>query len=116
MYGLRWSYASGRPYTPVTGATWDPGRAFWHPVYGEHGSGVMPAYHRLDLRMTRLFSIPRAGALPASNVCVLYAECMNVLGTANVLDWSYNSDYTRRIANRSYFSRRLVVAGFSLSW
>lgn len=116
MYGLRWSYASGRPYTPVVGATWDPGRALWRPVEGEPGSGVMPAYHRLDLRLTRLFSLPRAGALPASSVCVLYAECMNVLATANVLDWTYSPDYSRRIANESYFSRRLVVAGFSLTW
>lgn len=116
MYGVRWSYASGRPYTPVVGATWGPGRALWHPVYGEHGSGTMPAYHRLDVRLTRLFSIPGAGALPASSVCVLYAECMNVLGTANVLDWTYSADYSRRIANESYFSRRLVVAGFSLTW
>lgn len=116
MYGVRWSYASGRPYTPVVGATWDPGRALWHPVYGEHGSGVMPAYHRLDFRLTRLFSIPRAGGLPASGVCVLYAECMNVLGTANVLEWTYDAAYTRRIATESYFSRRLIVAGASLTW
>lgn len=116
MYGVRWSYSSGRPYTPVVGAVHDPSRDVWHPVHGEHGSGIMPAYHRLDLRLTKLFSIPRAGRLPASNVCVLYAECMNVLGTENVLDWSYSADYSSRVPNRSYFSRRLIVAGLSLSW
>ncbi len=116
MYGARWSYSSGRPYTPVVGATWDPGRAIWHPVYGEHGSGEMPAYNRLDLRLTRLFSLPRAGGLPPSGVCVFYAECMNVLGTKNVLEWTYDADYSHRVATESYFSRRLIVAGVSLTW
>ena len=108
--GVRWSHASGHPYTPVVGATYDGARGVWHPVLGENQSALTPAYDRVDVRLTRLFSLPK------SNVCVLYAECMNVLGTANVLDYSYNADYTVRSANRSYFSRRLIVAGFSLSW
>jgi hypothetical protein len=108
--GLRWSHASGHPYTPVVGATFDSGRGVWHPVLGENQSALTPAYDRVDLRLTRLFS------LPGSNICVAYAECMNILGTANVLDYSYNADYSQRTANRSYFSRRLIVAGFSLSW
>lgn len=108
--GARWSHSSGHPYTPVVGAEFEPGRDIWHPVFGENHSAVTPAYHRVDVRLTRLFS------LPGSNVCVLYSECMNILNTPNVLDYSYNADYTQRITNKSYFSRRLFVAGFSLSW
>jgi hypothetical protein len=114
--GLRWSWSSGRPYTPVVGRTWDAGRGIWHPMYGGHGSALMPAYGRADLRLLRLFSLPRVGGVRASNVCVAYLEAMNVLGTRNVLDWVYNSDYSRRYADYSYFSRMLGVAGFSLSW
>ena len=114
--GLRWTWTSGQPWTPVIAATWDPDREVWHPVYGAHGSALMPAYDRMDFRLLRLFSLPRVGAVHASNVCAAYVEAMNVLGTPNVLDWVYNYDYSRRIPDYSYFSRRLVVAGFTLSW
>jgi hypothetical protein len=114
--GLRWSWASGRPWTPVVGRTWDPVREIWHPVYGPHGSALMPAYGRADFRLLRLFTLPRVGAVRPSNMCVAYLEAMNVLGTSNVLDYVYNPDYTLRRAEYSYFSRRMMVAGFSLSW
>jgi hypothetical protein len=114
--GLRWTWTSGQPWTPVVGRTWDPALAIWHPLYGEHGSGLMPAYDRMDFRLLRLFSLPRMGGVRPSNVCAAYLEAINVLNTPNVLDYVYNSDYSRRYSDYSYFSRRLVVAGFSLSW
>jgi vitamin B12 transporter len=114
--GLRWSWAAGRPYTPVVGRAWDPALGIWHPVWGAHGSGVMPAYERMDFRLLRLFTLPRAGAVRSSGVCVAFLEALNVLGTRNVLDWVYNSDYSRRYSDDSYFSRRMLVAGTSLSW
>ena len=58
----------------------------------------------------------RAAGVPASGVCVAYVEAMNVLGTPNVLGYVYNSDYSRRYEDYSYFSRRILVAGVSLSW
>jgi vitamin B12 transporter len=114
--GLRWSWSSGRPYTPVVGAIADPVRGIWRPVYGAHGSALMPAYGRVDFRLLRLFSLPRMGGIRPSNVCVTYLEAMNVLGTPNILEYVYNADYSVRHANNSYFSRRLLVAGFTLSW
>jgi hypothetical protein len=41
---------------------------------------------------------------------------MNALDTRNVLDYSYNLDYSERRAVDSYFSRRMAVAGFALTW
>ncbi len=114
--GVRWTHTSGRPWTPVVGATWDPSRGIWRPVYAENNSGLMPAYNRLDVRLMRLFSLPAAGYLPASAVCVAYVEAMNVLDTPNVLDYVYNEDYSKRYEDWSYFSNRLLVAGVSLSW
>jgi hypothetical protein len=68
------------------------------------------------MRITHLFSMPARLGLPSSSVCVAYCEGLNVLGIRNVLDYSYNADYTQRTAQDSYFSRRMLVAGFGLSW
>ena len=114
--GARYGFGSGRPYTPVIGRTWDADRAVWHPIRGERGSARMPDYHRLDLRMTRLFSMPRFAGVPASSVCALYVEGMNVLGIRNVLEYTWNEDYSVRSTRDSYFSRALAVAGVALTW
>ena len=114
--GTRYSASSGRPYTPVVGATYDASRDLWRPVEAGNNSGLMPAHHRLDLRVTHLFSLPALGLLPESSVCVLYMEGLNVLGIRNVLEYHYNEDYTVRSAQDSYFSRRMLVFGASLAW
>lgn len=114
--GLRYSHATGRPFTPVVGRTYDAGAALWRPTFGDHNSENYPDYNRVDLRATRLFSLPAGLGLPQSNICVLYVEAMNLLATPNVLEYVYNSDYSQRYTTLSYFSRRFVVAGFSLSW
>ncbi|MEO5618375.1 MAG: TonB-dependent receptor, partial [Candidatus Eisenbacteria bacterium] len=114
--GSRYSASSGRPFTPVLSATYDTGRDLWRPGFAEDNSGQLPAYHRLDVRLTKLFSMPKGLSLPASSVCVAYCEGLNVLGLRNVLDYSYNEDYTERREQESYFARRMLVAGFALSW
>jgi hypothetical protein len=116
MLGARYGYSSGRPYTPVVGRAYDGARGIWRPIFGENHSGLLPDYHRLDARVTRLFSIPKGAGLPASSVCAAYAEIMNVLGTRNVLEYTYSEDYSRREARESYFARRLIVAGVALTW
>ena len=39
-----------------------------------------------------------------------------MLGIRNVLEYHYNEDYSQRFAQESYFSRRMLVIGASLSW
>lgn len=114
--GAKLNLATGRPWTPVTGATYDAARDLWRPVYAENNSARLPDYGRLDLRLTRLFSLPAAGGLPESSVCVFYIEGLNVLNTRNVLDVVYNEDYSVARETESYFGRRMLVAGFGLSW
>ena len=114
--GTRYSFNSGHPWTPVVGRTWDAARGVWHPVFGENQSAWFPSYHRLDLRMTRLFTVPGTLGIKPSNVCAFYVEGMNVLGTRNLLDYVYTSDYSQRLERESYFSRRLLVAGVSMTW
>jgi hypothetical protein len=116
MVGARWSYSSGRPYTPILGGQLDASSGRWLPISAENQSGLLPDHRRLDVRLTRLFTLPAAGALPSSSVCVAYIEALNVLGTRNVLDYAYSSDYSQRMTIESYFSRSEAVAGFGLTW
>jgi len=114
--GARYGFSSGRPYTPVVGRQYDAARGIWRPVFGENHSASLPDYHRVDARVTRLFSLPKGIGFPASSVCAGYAEIMNLLGTRNVLEYFYNADYSQRYQRDSYFARRLVVAGVVLTW
>jgi hypothetical protein len=116
MLGARYGYSSGRPYTAVVGRTYDPSRTLWRPIFGEHDAALMPDYHRLDVRITRLFSIAKGAGLPPSSVCVAYLETLNALATRNQLSYVWNSDYSKRYALDSYFSQRYVVAGVGLTW
>lgn len=116
IVGAHWKHSTGRPYTPIVGRTYDGAASLWRPVFGTHGSAEYPAYDRLDVRVTRLFSLPRGAGLPPSSVCVAYVEGLNVLATRNVLEYVWNSDYSRRYTLDSYFSRRLLVAGVQLTW
>ncbi len=114
--GAKLNVTSGRPWTPVVGATYDAARDLWRPIYAENNSARLPAYHRLDVRLMRLFSLPATGGIPESSVCVFYIEALNVLDTRNVLDVVYNEDYTVARKTESYFGRRLLVAGLGLTW
>ena len=114
--GAHYAHGSGQPYTPVVGRVWDGVRGIWRPVFGENHSALIPPYHRLDLRVTRLFTPPRVLGLRPSSRCVGYIEGLNVLGIRNVLEYEWNTDFTERSARESYFARRMLVAGFSLSW
>ncbi len=58
--GLRWTYRSGMPYTPIVDNrenTRYPGR--YLPVYGKLNSERASAYHRLDLSAKRSFQFSR---------------------------------------------------------
>jgi hypothetical protein len=114
--GGRLGYATGRPYTPVVGANYDARRDLWRPVEGPENSALMPDYLRWDLRVTRLFTLPAGLGLPESGLSVLYVEALNLLGTPNVLEYVYSQDYSAREEVLSYFSRRMLVAGFALTW
>jgi hypothetical protein len=84
-FGLKWSYHSGAPFTPVVGTGLYPdGRV--RPVYGPVNSQRVPAYHRLDLRADAKFS-PRLTA---------YFELINAYNQKNISGYSYSADYTTR--------------------
>ena len=101
-------YASGAPFTPVAGAAPDPAGG-WDPINGAPFSARLPNYLRVDSRLTHQFTWRETR-------WVVFSEVMNLLDRHNVSSYAYTPDYGQRMANDSYFSRRILVAGASISW
>lgn len=91
--GAKWQYRTGNPYTPVEDATirFDPrnGEPIYVPIYAETNSDRLPPYHRLDLRVSKIYQFGRwkLGA---------FLELLNVYNRKNLLDYSYSENYTER--------------------
>lgn len=101
-------YATGKPFTPITGATFDAANDTWDPRYAAPNSERLPAAQRLDL------AISRVTRLGARTVLVYFFSVDNVLDRVNVYQYAYNADYTQRIPVRSLF-KRSVYFGASLT-
>ncbi|HXT18964.1 MAG TPA: TonB-dependent receptor [Gemmatimonadaceae bacterium] len=103
-----WRYATGKPFTPVAGATFDPSRHVWEPAYGPANSQRMPAEEKLDLAVSRYLR------LGSHNALVYYFSVDNVLDRTNLYEYAYTADYSRRIPVRSLFNRSFYL-GASLT-
>ena len=92
-FGAKWQYRTGNPYTPVEGARiqFDPrnGRPIYIPIYAETNSDRLPAYHRLDLRVSKIFQF-------ANWKLGIFLELLNVYNRKNLLDYNYSEDYKTR--------------------
>lgn len=87
----RFQWASGQPFTPAVSQTprleWDATTGTWIPtgmitVYGEHNSGRLPAYRRLDLALKRSYQRRWFGK---QTTITPYFQVINALGNRNVL-------------------------------
>lgn len=87
--GGRFQYATGSPYTPVTGSTFMSDANEYQPTYGAINSERNPANHQLDLRVDRFFQFD-GWKLAA------YLDVSNVYLNAPVVDRDYSYDYTER--------------------
>ena len=91
--GAKWQYRTGNPYTPVLGATpeLDPrnGESIYVPVYAETNSARFPAYHRLDVKISRAFRFDKWRMR-------VFLELLNAYNRKNLLDFNYNDDYTEK--------------------
>jgi hypothetical protein len=101
-------HATGKPYTPVIGATFDSVTAVWDPRYGVPNSERLPGAERLDL------AISRVTYLGPRTMLVYFFSLENVLDRVNLYEYTYNADYTQRIPIRSLF-KRSVYFGASLT-
>ena len=110
-FGIGWSasgafrYATGKPYTPVAGATFDQTRQMWIPTYSAPFSERVAPLQRVDL------SISRFRRLSPQSYLVVFASVNNLLDRVNIYQYRYNADYTQRIPVRSLFKRSYYVGG-----
>ena len=92
-FGAKWQYRTGNPYTPVeeTNIQFDPrnGRPIYIPIYAETNSDRLPAYHRLDLRVSKIFQFSgwKLG---------IFIELLNTYNRKNLLNYNYSDDYKTR--------------------
>jgi hypothetical protein len=100
--GLRFSYATGLPYTPLSGREWDEKADTFLPIWGHPYSERYPSYQRMDINGSKNITIQK-------RLIVLYFGITNVLGRKNILRYEYSSDYSLRSNNYSIFGRSIFV-------
>jgi hypothetical protein len=88
--GGRFQFTTGKPYTPVLGAT-PMSDTRYQPLFGAINSQRMEPMHQLDLRIDRIWQF-KDWRLSA------YLDVQNVYGHATVMDYRYNNDYTQKTA------------------
>lgn len=97
--GIAFHYATGRPYTRVVSATFDPLQDNYVPTFGPPMGDRVPDLIRLDANVSRIVSLgPKA-------FLVVYASVNNLLDRRNIYSYTYTRDYTQRIAVPSLFNR-----------
>jgi len=106
---LAYRYATGRPFTPVTGSTYDAEQSVYVPQYGAPMSERLPAFRRLD------FSTSYYRQLTPGVQSVVFASLMNMLDRTNAQKYTYNPDYSRRSVMPSLFERS-VYFGATITW
>lgn len=106
---VAYRYATGRPFTPVTGATYDPSRPVYVPTYGAPMSERLPAFRRLDV------SASYFRQLTPGLASVVFASLMNALDRNNAQRYRYNADYSRRSLVSSLFERSVYFGG-TITW
>ena len=91
--GAKWQYRTGNPYTPVLGADLkiDPrnGGSIYVPIYAETNSARLPAYHRLDAKISKAFRFDNWQMS-------VFLELLNVYNRKNLLDFNYSDDYSEK--------------------
>jgi hypothetical protein len=94
-------YATGKPFTPVSGSTLDAARGVWVPRYAAPNSERLPPLQRLDCSLSRAF------AMTPTLFAVAFASVNNLANRRNVYEYRYNADYSQRLPVPSLFDRSL---------
>jgi hypothetical protein len=100
--GIRFSYASGLPFTPLVGREWDRENQIYSPLWGEPLSKRYPSYQRMDINGTKSVNF-------RNRLIVLYFGITNVLNNKNVSRYEYSDDYSTRKNIHSIFGRSFFI-------
>ena len=65
------------------------GESIYVPIYAETNSARLPAYHRLDAKVSKAFRFENWQMR-------VFLELLNVYNRKNLLDFSYSDDYTEK--------------------
>ena len=99
---IRFSAASGRPYTPLLERVWDAEEAAYTPIWGPAMSARYPSYSRMDFSGTKNLTVLK-------KLVVLYFGVTNLLDAHNTIRYDYASDYSGRLDQQSIFGRTLFL-------
>ena len=99
---LRFSAASGRPYTPLLDRVWEAADAAYEPIWGPAMSARYPSYSRVDLSGTKNLTLLK-------KMVVLYFGVTNLLDKRNTIRYDYAFDYSGRLDQQSIFGRTLFL-------
>ena len=108
--GINAKFATGRPFTPVTGATYHSDLNVFEPIYGSKNSENYQPYKRVDLRLLYISQIFE------KYTAVFYIEGLNILNFRNLFGFTYSKDYKEKQEVESYFGRRMLVIGMSITF
>jgi hypothetical protein len=106
---MAYRYATGRPFTPVTGSMYDGTQRVFVPEYGSPMSERLPAFRRLDLSAS--YFRPVGSTLQT----VAFVSVMNILDRENAQSFRYSPDYSRRHLVPSLFDRSVYFGG-TITW
>jgi hypothetical protein len=82
----RFRYVTGDPYTAVEGVAYDASSDTYRPLYGSPYGERNPAFHQLDLRVEKLWTLGPVNL-------TAYLELMNVYNAQNQERRRYSFDY-----------------------
>jgi hypothetical protein len=85
--GARFRYATGSPYTQVTGAYFDSNAGHYTAIYGPPFGSRLAAFNQLDLRVDKVFTFDKWRLS-------LYLDVQNVTRASNPEALGYNFDYS----------------------
>ncbi len=80
--GVKFLYATGLPYTPVTGTRQQDGK--WYCIEGEKYSARYPDFHKLDIRIDRNFYLKNWSFK-------IYLDVWNVYNRENILLYTFDA-------------------------
>lgn len=84
--GATFRLVSGNPDTPIVGASFDATTALYSPVYGRLNSIRVPSFHRLDIRVEKLWKFDEWKL-------ALYLDLQNLYNATNPEGTIYDFEY-----------------------